>query len=119
MAEGRAARHWSTLSFARAADSATSASTSVAVAPAMTVRNALCLRVFGSRLRATQAASSASFRTFTPAGVMSPEGWFIQWAYFAAIRKMRGFEPPIQIGSGDWNGFGAQSASLIEYRLPA
>ncbi len=34
------------------------------------------------------------------------------------MRRIRGFEPPIQIGNGVWAGFGAQSASAIEYRLP-
>ena len=34
------------------------------------------------------------------------------------MRRIRGFEPPIQIGNGDCAGFGAHSASAIEYRLP-
>jgi len=36
-----------------------------------------------------------------------------QVAYVAATRITRGFEPPIQIGSGDCAGFGEQGASAI------
>ena len=83
------------------------------------LRNALRRSVFGSRLRSRQAASSASWRARTPSGVMSPAVWFIQCAYRAATRKMRGLDPPIQIGSGCCVGFGAHGASVTRYRLPA